>query len=156
MLLSGLVEGEVELGVRPALPVDSVSVILGNNYAGVRVWQNNPVPVVLSSPQRDETDDCSKQFPDVFEACAVTRSVTRAAASIRKPPRTTLRAKVPLSVSIKGYSLSFVLTAWSWAEAGRTDYLGCSLLQGRWYKKALGSAQMNWSLAIRCVVFCLY
>lgn len=32
-LSSGLVEGEVELGVRPALPVEGVSVILSNNLA---------------------------------------------------------------------------------------------------------------------------
>ena len=37
--------------------------------------------LMSSSPQlRDETDDCSEQFPDVFAACAVTRSATRAAA----------------------------------------------------------------------------
>ena len=38
MLHPELVEGEVEMGIRPALPVDSVQVILGNNYAGGRVW----------------------------------------------------------------------------------------------------------------------
>jgi hypothetical protein len=80
MLFSELVEGELELGIRPALPVDDVHVILGNNYAGGAVWRSNPVSVVSSSPQlRVETAD-SEQFPDVFAACAVTRSATRAGA----------------------------------------------------------------------------
>lgn len=79
MLYSELVEGEVELGVRPALPVDGVSVILGNNLAGGRVWQTGPIPVVTDSPQLgNESDDCFKEFPQVFAACAVTRAASRA------------------------------------------------------------------------------
>lgn len=39
---------------------------------------------MLSSPQRDETVDCSKQFPDVFAACAVTHSATHAAAESKQ------------------------------------------------------------------------
>ena len=73
MLYSGSVEGELELGIRPALPVDDVHVIIGNNCAGGRVVQSHPVSVLSSPPQlRDEPDDCSAQFPDVFAACAVT------------------------------------------------------------------------------------
>ena len=75
MLFSELVEGELELGIRPALPVDDVHVILGNNYAGGAVWRSNPVSVVSSSPQlRVETAD-SEQFPDVFAACAAPLTV---------------------------------------------------------------------------------
>ena len=37
VLTSDLVVGEVELGVRPCLPMDGVDVILGNNLAGDRV-----------------------------------------------------------------------------------------------------------------------
>ena len=85
MLCSELVEGELELGVRPALPVDGVHVILGNNYAGGRVWQTNPVSVVPPSPQvRVDSGGCSEQFPGVFPACAVTRSATRAAAEAKQ------------------------------------------------------------------------
>ena len=83
MLYSKSVEEELELGIRPALHVYDVHVILGNNYARGRVWQSNPV--VSSSPQlRNETDDCSKQFPDMFAACAVTRSATRAVAEAKQ------------------------------------------------------------------------
>lgn len=44
LLFSDLIQGEVELGVRPALPVEGVSVILGNNLAGGRVWSELPPP----------------------------------------------------------------------------------------------------------------
>lgn len=35
-----LMQGEVEVAVHPALPVDGVGVILGINLAGARVWAN--------------------------------------------------------------------------------------------------------------------
>lgn len=38
VLSSALVEGEVKLGVCPALPVEGVSVILGNNLTLEHVW----------------------------------------------------------------------------------------------------------------------
>ena len=37
-LSSGLIEGKVLLGVRPALPIDGVAVILGNKLSGGQVW----------------------------------------------------------------------------------------------------------------------
>lgn len=47
-LTSELVCGEVTLGVRPYLPVDGVMIILGNNLAGGRLWQDViPPPVVV-------------------------------------------------------------------------------------------------------------
>lgn len=47
-LTSELVCGEVTLGVRPYLPVDGVMIILGNNLAGSRLWQDViPPPVVV-------------------------------------------------------------------------------------------------------------
>ena len=54
------------------------------------------MPLVLSSPQRDETDDCSKQFPDVFAACAVTRSATRATAEPKQAKVTAERSRFAL------------------------------------------------------------
>ncbi|XP_059907791.1 uncharacterized protein LOC132457555 [Gadus macrocephalus] len=104
-LFSELVEGELELGIRPALPVDDVHVILGNNYAGGAVWRSNPVSVVSSSPQlRAETAD-SEQFPDVFAACAVTRSATRAAADAvqLKSPDDNVLDKVENAYQEKGF-----------------------------------------------------
>lgn len=77
-LKSDLVEGEVTVGVRPSLPVKGVSVILGNNLAGGRVWRDVvPPPVVLFTPLKGQTDELSCDFPEVFVSCAVTRSVSR-------------------------------------------------------------------------------
>lgn len=51
VLNCGLVHGEVTMGVRPALPIEGVDVILGNGLAGSRVWaEGPPPPIVLSSP----------------------------------------------------------------------------------------------------------
>lgn len=50
-LKSDLVQGEVTLGVRPSLPLKDVSVILGNNLAGGRVWRDIvPPPIVSFTP----------------------------------------------------------------------------------------------------------
>ena len=84
MFYSELVEGELEFGICPALPVDDVHVILGNNYAVGRVWHSNPVSVVSSPQLRSEADGCSEQFPDEFAASAVTRSATRAVAEAKQ------------------------------------------------------------------------
>ncbi|XP_075934468.1 uncharacterized protein LOC142934010 [Anarhichas minor] len=80
VLHSDLFEGEVAMGVRPALPIDGVMLVLGNDVAGARVWPDDPaqpvlVPVPLGSKGPDENE---KQYPDVFQACAVTRAMTAA------------------------------------------------------------------------------
>lgn len=53
MLYSNLFLGQAVVGVRPALPVERVNVLLGNGLAGARVWADVPpqlevdtVPVV--------------------------------------------------------------------------------------------------------------
>ncbi|XP_060928436.1 uncharacterized protein LOC133002867 [Limanda limanda] len=79
----GLVKGEVVMGVRPALPIEGVEVIVGNDLAGSSVWagtQPNPIPpIVTSSPcVTGEPDESAQRFPGVFTACAVTRAMGRA------------------------------------------------------------------------------
>lgn len=69
-LKSDLVTGAVELGVRPKLPVDRVSIIFGNDLAGANVF---PCPVVANRPDACPQSDLSAQFPTVFPACVVTR-----------------------------------------------------------------------------------
>lgn len=83
VLHSGLFEGEVKMGVCPALPVDGVTLILGNDVAGGRVWADQraqpvvvPVPLGSNGPDKNE-----KQFPKVFKACAVTRAMNMASHS---------------------------------------------------------------------------
>lgn len=79
LLNSDLIHGNVELGVCPALPVDGISVILGNNLAGDRVWRDGCPPLVVSDrPSLSDSPDKSVDSQaDVFPACAVTRSSVR-------------------------------------------------------------------------------
>lgn len=80
MLFCDLFQGEVAIGVRPALPVDGVTMILGNDIAGSRVWADvAPPAIVVSAPMVSSKPDKSEaEFPDVFTACAVTRAMKRA------------------------------------------------------------------------------
>lgn len=76
----GLVQGEVPIAVRPALPVEGIDIILGNDLAGSRVWASEPPPpVVTASPLSSEQPDKSAVcFPEVFPACAITRAMSQA------------------------------------------------------------------------------
>ncbi len=76
---SDLFQGEIAVSVRPALPVEGITLILGNGEAGGRVWADTPPsPVVSSVPLvRKQPDKNEKSFPEIFTACAVTRSMTR-------------------------------------------------------------------------------
>ncbi len=70
-LQSDLVTGTVPLGVRTELPVDGVSLILGNDLAGGKVF---PSPVVVDKPGMAPDPDIAAHFPSVFPSCAVTRA----------------------------------------------------------------------------------
>lgn len=74
VLSCGLVEGDVHIAVRPALPLEGVDVILGNDLAGDQVWATGS-PVKISALK--EPDDCEQHFPKVFTACGVTRAMTK-------------------------------------------------------------------------------
>ena len=72
-LSSGLVNGDVVVGVRPSLPVPDIELVLGNNLAGGNVWETSPV--VMSAPLTpDVPDECAKKYPHVVPVCAVTRA----------------------------------------------------------------------------------
>lgn len=64
----------------PALPIDGVDIILGNDLAGSHVWaEGSPPPIVTSSPLvTGESDENAQGFPRVFTACAVTRAMCHA------------------------------------------------------------------------------
>lgn len=53
------------MGVHPALPVDGVTVIWGNDVVGGRVWADQPAqPVVVSVPIGSKgPDENEKQYP---------------------------------------------------------------------------------------------
>ncbi|KAJ4920941.1 hypothetical protein JOQ06_023085 [Pogonophryne albipinna] len=73
-----LVRGVVSIGVRPALPLDGVQMILGNDLAGSAVWAGVPPPVVISRPLASvEPDESGVQFPSVSPVYTVTRAQSR-------------------------------------------------------------------------------
>ena len=74
-LYTDLVSGPAMVGIRPTLPVQGVSFILGNDLAGERVMAE---PCVSNKPQINEaSEDNGMPIPDIFPACAVTRMMAR-------------------------------------------------------------------------------
>lgn len=49
-LKCGLVEGDVDVGVRPQLPVEGVHMILGNDLACNKVWADGKVNIFTKQP----------------------------------------------------------------------------------------------------------
>ena len=70
------VRGTVELAVRPALPVDVVSVILGNDLAGDKIFAEPVPPLVVGETPLSVGDECGARFPEVFPTCVVTRAAS--------------------------------------------------------------------------------
>ncbi len=58
-----LVKGCVVVGVRPQLPLDGVSLLLGNDVAGGKVLLNPEETVV---PLPGQSDDLEQRYPEVF------------------------------------------------------------------------------------------
>ena len=71
-LKSDLITGPVIVGVRPTLPVQGVSLLLGNDLAGGKVV---PDPIVCEKLTSDVASE--DENDDLYPACAVTRSMTR-------------------------------------------------------------------------------
>lgn len=77
---SDLVCGEVDMAIRPQLPVQGVDVILGNDLAGSKIWKEGPPLVYVGSVLQvpEEPEGCAKESPTVFPSCAVTQARTKA------------------------------------------------------------------------------
>ena len=68
-----LINGNIVIGMRPSLPVEGISLILGNALAGERVMVD---PSVVEKPRDDEkTERLAEKFPGIFPASVVTRSM---------------------------------------------------------------------------------
>ena len=69
--------GSIIVGVRPTLPIEGVSLLLGNYLAGSRV-NVNPC---LSSVHcvSDSTNETPQEIPGLFPACALTRAIAKQA-----------------------------------------------------------------------------
>lgn len=76
VLNCGLVQGEVAMGVCPAMPIAGADIILGNGLAGRRIWANLPHPIVTSSPSVTGKPD--ESFSWVFTALVVTQAISHA------------------------------------------------------------------------------
>ena len=77
-LKSDLVSGPIIVfGVRPTLPIEGVSLLLGNDLAGSRVNVN---PCLSSVPcVSDSTNKMSQEIFGLFPACAITRAMAKQA-----------------------------------------------------------------------------
>lgn len=94
VLCSDLVNGEVALGVWPALPVDGVQVILGNYVAGTYIWAGSQPFVVTHAHEIEDKVD-----PQIFPACAVTRAqacLNKNEVEVKKEEKVPLIAVLPL------------------------------------------------------------
>ena len=70
---SSLINGNIVIGMRPSLPVEGISLILGNDLAGEKVMVD---PRVVEKPRDDEkTERLAEKFPGIFPASVVTCSM---------------------------------------------------------------------------------
>ena len=70
---SSLINSNIVIGMRPSLPVEGISLILGNDLAGERVMVD---PRVVEKPRDNEkTERLAEKFPGIFPASVVTRSM---------------------------------------------------------------------------------
>ncbi|KAL2085961.1 hypothetical protein ACEWY4_019281 [Coilia grayii] len=100
-LRSNIINGLVTVGVVPLLPVKGISLLLGNDLAGSQVCVS---PIVSVSPCESlETEVLEAQFPSVFPACVVTRSMARAVSGGATPS-----GHLVLSTDAHGEQLSSV------------------------------------------------
>ena len=69
---SSLVNGNIVIGMRPSLPVEGISLILGNDLAGEKLMVD---PRVVEKPGMMRTEKLAEKFPSIFPASVVTRSM---------------------------------------------------------------------------------
>ena len=68
---SSLINGNIVIGMRPSLPVEVISLILGNDLTGVKVMVD---PRVVEKLRDDEKmERLVEKFPGIFLASVVTR-----------------------------------------------------------------------------------
>ena len=74
---SSLINGNIVIGMRPSLPVEGISLILGNDLAGEKVMVD---PRVVEKPRDDEkTERLAEKFPGIFPASVVTMKAKKEA-----------------------------------------------------------------------------
>ena len=64
---SSLINGNIVIGMRPSLPLEGISLILGNDLAGERLMVD---PRVVEKPRDDEkTERLAEKSPSIFPSC---------------------------------------------------------------------------------------
>ena len=71
--------GPVVVGARPTLPVQGISLLLGNDLAGSRVIPD--LSVTIEPELTKDVEQLESSVPGLFPACAVTRAAARRAVS---------------------------------------------------------------------------
>ncbi|XP_069981706.1 uncharacterized protein [Penaeus vannamei] len=81
-LESKLIIGYINLGVVDNIPSDGISLLMGNDLVGDKVWL---CPVVSPCPtEENNAVDLEREYPNLFPACAVTRSASRRSSPLTK------------------------------------------------------------------------
>ena len=89
---SSLINGNIVIGMRPSLPVEGISLILGNDLAGERVMVD---PRVVDKPRDDEKmERLAEKFPGIFPASVVTRSM-KAEKALRRNESRNVKENIP-------------------------------------------------------------
>ena len=79
---SSLINGKIVIGMRPSLPVEGISLMLGNDLAGEKVMVD---PRVVEKPRDDKkTERVAEKFPGIFPASVVKRSMNSKKEAIKE------------------------------------------------------------------------
>ena len=70
---SSLINGNIVIGMRPSLPVEGISLILGNDLAAERVMVD--LRVVEKPKDNEKREKLAEKFSGIFPASVVTRSM---------------------------------------------------------------------------------
>ncbi|XP_039542155.1 uncharacterized protein LOC120489424 isoform X2 [Pimephales promelas] len=118
-LQSDLIQGEVVMGVRPALPVEGVHIILGNGLVGERVWADTSVfPIVITDKKVES--ELSSLCQD--SACVVTRAMKGANRDVVCGQKEVKSDKVGMKLFMPDLSaLSFPVSAEELGKEQRND-----------------------------------
>ena len=82
---SSLINGNIVICMRPSLPVEGISLILGNDLAGEKVMVD---PRVVEKPRDDEkTEKLAEKSPGIFPAFVATCSMKAKKEAIKEQDR---------------------------------------------------------------------
>ena len=97
---SRLINCNIVIGMRPSLPVEGISLILGNDLAGEKVMVD---PRVVEKPRDDKkTERLAEKYPGIFPASVVTRSIKAKKEAIKEQGKKEIGLSGTFLVNIDG------------------------------------------------------